>query len=69
MPTPKNGFQIFNLHPKKHIFKKNTPFFLCSYFCLSNTNFFDQIMPQLFQEIWPIMHSGWEVQNTVVFAW
>ena len=22
MPTPKNGFQILNLHPKKHILKK-----------------------------------------------
>ena len=23
MPTAKNRFQILNLHPKKHIFKKN----------------------------------------------
>ena len=23
MPTAKNRFQIFNLHPKKHLFKKN----------------------------------------------
>ena len=28
MPTPKNGFQILNLHPKNHIFKeKKYPFF------------------------------------------
>ena len=27
MPTPKNGFQILNQHPKKHTFKKNTLFF------------------------------------------
>ena len=28
MPTPKNGFQILNLHPKKHIVEqKNTLFF------------------------------------------
>ena len=27
MPTPKNGFQILNLHLKKHVFKKNTLFF------------------------------------------
>ena len=27
MPTPKNGFQILNLHPKKkHVFKKKTFF-------------------------------------------
>ena len=26
MPTAKNGFQILNLHPKKHVFKK-VPFF------------------------------------------
>ena len=37
MPTPKNGFQILNLHPKKHVFKKKT-FFM--YFYLSNTVFF-----------------------------
>ena len=23
MPTAKNRFQILNLHPKKHVFKKN----------------------------------------------
>ena len=34
MTTPKNRFQILNLHPKKHIFK-TIPFFM--YFCLSNT--------------------------------
>ena len=29
MPTPKNGFQILNLHLKKHIFKeKNTLFYV-----------------------------------------
>ena len=28
MPTPKNGFQILNLHFKKHVFKeKKYPFF------------------------------------------
>ena len=27
MPTPQNGFQIVNLHPKKHEFKKKYPFF------------------------------------------
>ena len=26
MPTPKNVFQILNLHPKKHVFEK-MPFF------------------------------------------
>ena len=33
MPTPKNGFQILNLHPEKHIFKKKKLFyvlFLCT---------------------------------------
>ena len=25
--TPKNGFQILNLHPKKHILKKKKTFF------------------------------------------
>ena len=35
MPTLKNGFQILNLHPKKHVFKK-IPFFWMN-FCLSNT--------------------------------
>ena len=35
MPTTKNGFQILNLHPKKHVFKKNTLFLM--YFCLSFT--------------------------------
>ena len=34
---PKNGFQILNLHPKKHIFKRNTLFLM--YFCLIPTNF------------------------------
>ena len=34
MPTPKNGFQILNLHPKNIDFKK-IPFFM--YFCLSFT--------------------------------
>ena len=34
MPTPKNGFQILNLHPKKRVFKK-MPFLM--YFCLSYT--------------------------------
>ena len=34
MQTPKNGFQILNLHPKKLVYKK-IPFFM--YFCLSNT--------------------------------
>ena len=24
MPTAKNRFQILNLHPKKHVFKKKT---------------------------------------------
>ena len=33
MPAPKNGFQIRNLHPKKHVFKKKK----FMYFCLSNT--------------------------------
>ena len=36
MPTPQNGFQILNLHPKKHLFKKNALFLM--YFCLSNTS-------------------------------
>ena len=35
MPTPKNGFQILNLHPKKDIFKEKNTFFM--YFCQSNT--------------------------------
>ena len=26
MPTPKNGFQILNLHSKKHILKKKNIF-------------------------------------------
>ena len=26
MPTPKNGFQILNLHLTRHVFKKNTLF-------------------------------------------
>ena len=34
MPTAKKGFQVVNLHPKKHIFKK-LPFLM--YFCLSFT--------------------------------
>ena len=36
MPTPKNGFQILNLHPKIHIFKEKNTLFLM-YFCLSIT--------------------------------
>ena len=27
MPTPKNGFQILNLHPKKHIYKEKKNLF------------------------------------------
>ena len=34
MPTPKNGFQILNLHSKKHVLKKK---FFLMYFCLSFT--------------------------------
>ena len=43
MPTPKNGFQILNLHPKKHVLKKKTffnvllPSFTKSLFKLINT--------------------------------
>ena len=36
MPTPKNGFQILNLHPKKMYLKKIHTLFLM-YFCLSFT--------------------------------
>ena len=32
MPTPKNGFQILNLHLKKHIFEEKNTLFLM-YFC------------------------------------
>ena len=46
MPTAKNGFQILNLHPKKHVFKKKYPFFM--YFCLSNTKFLKLFSPQYF---------------------
>ena len=28
MPTLQNGFQILNLRPKKHVFKKNTIFYV-----------------------------------------
>ena len=37
MPTPKNGFQILNLHSKKHVFKK-IPFFL-----------FNVLLPKFYQ--------------------
>ena len=42
MPTPKNGFQILNLHLKKHVFKKKYPFFnvlLPKYYQGKNWNF------------------------------
>ena len=35
--TPKNGFQILNLHPKKTYIKKKSFFYVASYFCLSNS--------------------------------
>ena len=31
MPTAKNGFHIFNLHPKICLFKKNTLFLMLIY--------------------------------------
>ena len=42
MPTPKNGFQILNLHPNIHVFKKNTLFLM--YFCLSFTEILDELL-------------------------
>ena len=31
MSTAKNGFQILNLHPKKHAFQKKVPAFFNAY--------------------------------------
>ena len=39
MPTPKNGFQILNLHLKKHVFKKK------------NIIFFNVLLPKYYLRI------------------
>ena len=39
MPTSKNGFQILNLHPKKHV---------CFFFL--NTLFFNVLLPMFYQK-------------------
>ena len=54
MPTSKNGFQILNLHLKKHAFKKKK-------------TFFNVLLPKYYQIIMFLIFNCNNLQNEIMY--